>query len=162
MHQRSVSLSCHPHGGTSPATRSGVSKHARVRQSPAAQKEGRSVVRGTQESDRPASLAPAETEVRARAVLPGSGGPEHQTACALPQPTDNPGSARHHLVEPKKEELSSRPLTDRAMLCLRDFFNSHRRLHKLAPSVRLSWRQCVPWRFFVSSRLSGPELSAHL
>src|ERR1700690_3065898 len=125
MHQRSVSLSCHPHGGTSPATRSGVSKHARVRQSPAAQKEGRSVVRGTQESDRPASLAPAETEVRARAVLPGSGGPEHQTACALPQPTDNPGSARHHLVEPKKEELSSRPLTDRAMLCLRDFFNSH-------------------------------------
>src|ERR1700724_1050972 len=53
-------------------------------------KEGGSLVRGTEEPDRPASLAPAETEVRAGAVLPGSGGPEYQAACAVPQPTDNP------------------------------------------------------------------------
>jgi hypothetical protein len=34
-----------------------------------------SVVRGTQESDRVAALASAEIEVRAGAVLPGSGSP---------------------------------------------------------------------------------------
>ena len=41
------------------------------------------------ESNRIASLAPAQTEVRAGAVLPGSRGPEHQAARAVPQPTDN-------------------------------------------------------------------------
>ena len=53
-----VSLSCHPHGRTRPATRSGVGEHARVCQSTAGKKEGGSPVRGTQESDRTASLAP--------------------------------------------------------------------------------------------------------
>jgi hypothetical protein len=48
-----------------------------------------SPVRGTQESDRIASLARAQTEVRAGAVLPGSRGPEHQAASAVPQPTNN-------------------------------------------------------------------------
>src|SRR5438046_1114265 len=89
MHQRSVSLSCHPHGRTRPATRSGVGEHARVCEGTAGKKEGGSPVRGTQESDRIAPLAPAQTEVRARAVLPGSSGAEHQATSALPQPTDN-------------------------------------------------------------------------
>src|SRR5256885_467632 len=40
---------------------------------------------GTQESDRVAPLAPPQTEVRAGAVLPGSGGAEHQATGALPQ-----------------------------------------------------------------------------
>jgi transposase len=35
------------------------------------------------------SLASAQTEVRAGAVLPGSGGPELQTTGAVPQPTAN-------------------------------------------------------------------------
>ena len=48
-----------------------------------------SPVCGTQESDRIASLAPAQTEVRAGAVLPGSRGSEYQAARAVPQPTDN-------------------------------------------------------------------------
>ena len=48
-------------------------RHARVREGTTAEKESRSVVRGTQESDRAAALAPAEIEVRAGAVLPGSG-----------------------------------------------------------------------------------------
>src|SRR5438067_1371036 len=69
----------------------------RVRQCPEAKKEGGSLVRGTEESDRIAALAPAETEVRARAVLPGCGGPEYQAADALPQPTENLGPTSHHL-----------------------------------------------------------------
>ena len=39
--------------------------------------------------DRIAPLARAQTEVRAGAVLPGSGGPEHQATGAIPQPTGN-------------------------------------------------------------------------
>ena len=89
MYQRSVSLSCHPHGRTRPATRSGVGEHARVCPGTAGKKKGGSPVRGTQESDRIASLAPAPTEVRTGAVLLGSGGAEHQATGALPQPTDN-------------------------------------------------------------------------
>jgi len=49
-----------------------------------ATKEGGSIIRGTQESARAASLAPAQIEVRARAVLPGSG-PEHQATGPIPQ-----------------------------------------------------------------------------
>ena len=73
----------------------------------AAKKEGGSLVRGTQESDRTASLAPAEIEVRAGAVLPGSGGPEHQATRAVPQPTDNNCSASHHLAELREDKLGN-------------------------------------------------------
>jgi hypothetical protein len=52
----------------------------RIREGTTGKKEGGSPVRRTQESDRTASLAPAQTEVRAGAVLPGSRGPEHQAA----------------------------------------------------------------------------------
>ena len=84
---------------TGPATRSRVGQHTRVRQGTAGKKEGGSPVRGTQESDRIASLAPAQTEVRAGAVLPGSRGPEHQAASAVPQPTDNTYYGSCHLAE---------------------------------------------------------------
>ena len=87
MHQRSFPVSYHPPERTRPTTRAGVSQHARVRQGTAAKKEGGSLVRGTEESDRTASPAPAPIEVRARAVLPGSGSAEHQATGALPQPT---------------------------------------------------------------------------
>src|SRR6266576_4479575 len=56
----------------------GVSEHAGVRPCPATTKEGGSAVRGTQASDRVAPPAPAQIEVRARAVLLGGGGPEYQ------------------------------------------------------------------------------------
>jgi len=68
--------------------RKGLGQHAGVRQSIAAKKEGRSPVRGTEESYRTAAFASAQTQVRARAVLPGSGSSEHQATGALPQPTD--------------------------------------------------------------------------
>jgi hypothetical protein len=67
--------------------------------------EGGSLIRGTQESDWAAALAPAEIEVRAGAVLPGSGSPKHQAAHALPQLPENTGSASHHLAELRKEEI---------------------------------------------------------
>jgi Transposase DDE domain. len=57
----------------------------------------------TEESDRIAALASAQTQVRARAVLPGSGSSEHQATGALPQSADNTGSAGHHLVERRQE-----------------------------------------------------------
>src|SRR5260370_9101028 len=79
--------------------RSRVGQHTRVREGTAGKKKGGSPVRGTQESDRIASLAPAQTEVRAGAVLPGSRGPEHQAASAVPQPTDNTYYGNSHLAE---------------------------------------------------------------
>src|SRR5206468_2708459 len=86
MHQRCLPRPHHPPKRTSPTTCAGVGQHARVRQSTAAKKEGGSLVRRTEESDRIAALASTQTEVRAGAVLHGSGGPEHQTTGAVPQP----------------------------------------------------------------------------
>src|SRR5579859_4039125 len=85
MHQRCFPGSYHPPERTSPTTRAAVGEHAGVRQSTAAKKEGGSLVRGTEESDRIAALAAATHEVRAGAVLPGSSSSEHQATGALPQ-----------------------------------------------------------------------------
>src|ERR1700690_1253073 len=98
MHQRCLPGPDHSPERTRPTTCAGVGQHTGVRPSTAAKKEGGSLVRGTQESDRIAALASAKTEVRARAVLPGSGGPEHQAPRAVPLPTDNTGSAGHRLA----------------------------------------------------------------
>src|SRR5271169_5026967 len=131
MHQRSVSLPCHPHGRTRPATRSRVGQHTGVRESTAGKKEGGGSIRGTQESDRIASLAPAETEVRAGAVLAGGGGPEHQATGPIPKPTDNTHCGGRLLAELRQEldrRKSSQPKKD---IPITDFFNTHRRLHAL-------------------------------
>ena len=103
MHQCCLPGPYHPPERTRPTTCAGVSQHAGVRPSTAAKKEGGSLVRGTEESDRIAALASAETQVRARAVLPGSGSAEHQATGAVPQSADNTGSAGHLLVEPRQE-----------------------------------------------------------
>src|SRR3954451_18967287 len=103
MHQCCLPEPYHPPKRTSPTTCAGVGQHARVRQSTAAKKEGGSLVRGTEESDRIAALASAETQVRARAVLPGSGSSEHQATSAVPQSADSRRSASHHLVEPRQD-----------------------------------------------------------
>src|SRR6185503_1196268 len=79
----------------------------RVRQSTAAKKEGGSLVRRTEESDRIAALASAEIQVRTRAVLPGSSGAEHQATGALPQSADSTGSAGRHLVEQRQENRTA-------------------------------------------------------
>ena len=65
MHQRRLPLPCHPSARTSAPTCTELAKHARVREGTTAEKESGSIVRGTQESDRAAPLALAETEVRA-------------------------------------------------------------------------------------------------
>ena len=103
MHQCCLPGPYHPPERTSPTTCAGVGQHARVRQSTAAKKEGGSLVRGTEESDRIAALASAQTPVRARAVLPRSSSSEHQATGALPQSADNTGSAGYHLVERTQE-----------------------------------------------------------
>ncbi len=113
----------HPPERTSPTTCAGVGQHARVRQSTAAKKKGGSLVRGTEESDRIASLAPAETEVRAGAVLPGSGGPEHQTTGAVPQPTDNTYYGSRRLAE--VEWNTGLQGYGEEFLPITDFFNTH-------------------------------------
>src|SRR4051812_16578944 len=115
---------------TSPTTCAGVGQHAGVRQSTEAKKEGGSLVRGTEESDRIAALASAQTEVRAGAVLPGSGGPEHQTTGAVPQQTDNTyyGSRRLAEVEWNTWNATIRP---EEFLPIADFFNTHGMLRQL-------------------------------
>ena len=77
----------------------GVSEHARVRSGTTAKKESGSLVCGTQESDRAATLALTAHEVRSRVVLPGRG-PEHQATRALPQPTNRTANC-HHLRKRK-------------------------------------------------------------
>src|SRR5208283_4577550 len=65
----------------------------------AAKKEGGSAVRRTEESDRAAALAAAETQIRARAVLPSRRSPEHQATGKVPQPRPTVNPARDHIVE---------------------------------------------------------------
>jgi hypothetical protein len=125
MHQCSFPVSYHPPVRIGSATGTRAGEHARVRHCTAAKKEGGSLIRGTQESDWAAALAPAEIEVRAGAVLPGSGGPEHQATRAVPQPTDNTCSASHHLAELREEKLS-RAYSEPKRRLLTYFFNTHR------------------------------------
>ena len=116
MHQRCLPGPYHPPERTSPTTCAGVGQHTRVRQSTAAKKEGGSLVRGTEESDRIAALASAETQVRARAVLPRSGCSEHQAISTVPQSADNIGSTHCHLVE-RRLENRRRMLADEKTFC---------------------------------------------
>ncbi len=77
------------------------------RQGTAAKKEGRSLVCGTQESNRVASPTPAETEVRGRPVLPGRGGSEHQAVGAVPQQSTESHPRCNRLVHRAKEERTN-------------------------------------------------------
>ena len=108
MHQCCLPRPYHPPERTSPTTCAGVAQHARVRQSTAAKKEGGSLVRGTEESDRIAALASAETQIRAGTVLPGSGGPEHQATGALPESADYTYYGSRLLVEVEEKTRDCR------------------------------------------------------
>ena len=122
MHQRSVSLSCHPHGRTRPATRA----RWRTRQSLPRHcgKDGRwKPCSRTQESDRTATPASAETEVRAGAVLSG-GGPEPQATGAVSQPTDNAHRASRLVAEVRRKELGRRHPHRAKDTPITEFFNA--------------------------------------
>jgi hypothetical protein len=130
MHHCCLPGPYHPPERTSPTTCAGVGQHARVRQSTAAKKEGGSLVRGTEESDRPAALASAETQVRARAVLPGSGSSEHPSDwCA------SLVSQQHRWCRPPASRTERRkpatPCSQMKGILLRDFFNTHAWLRQL-------------------------------
>ena len=99
MHQCCLPGPHHPPERTSPRTCPETAEHAGVRQSTAAKKKGGSLVRGTEESDRIATLASAETEVRAGAVILSGDGPEHKTISAVPQSTNITCSGSHHLAQ---------------------------------------------------------------
>src|SRR5579864_8664854 len=124
MHQCCLPGPYHPPERTRPTTCAGVGQHARVRQSTAAKEEGGSLVRGTEKSDRIAALASAETQVRARAVFPGSGSSEHQATGALPQSADHTqcGSCRLAEVRGITRHTDDRSQKD---FPIRDFFNTH-------------------------------------
>src|SRR5205807_6660704 len=89
--------------------------------------EGGSAVRRTQESDRTSSPTPAEIKVRSRAILPGSGRPEHQTTGPLPQPSATIHPARDDLVVALRRRTPvDRNAHDRDSVSFRrSFFNTH-------------------------------------
>ena len=93
-------------------TRTGVGADARVRAGTAAKKEGGSLVRRAQESDRIASLAPTTNKVRPGAVLLSSSGAEHQAIGSLLKPTD--GATGSHRLEKERNSQPhpSRPAQD--------------------------------------------------
>src|SRR5262249_10283326 len=93
MHHWTKQVSRHSHPRVSSATRTRVGEHGRVNKGTTSTQESGSIICRTQESDRIASLAPAEIEVCARAVLPGSGCAEHQATGAVSQPADHTCSA---------------------------------------------------------------------
>src|SRR5690242_14699219 len=102
MHQRSIPVSCHPHGGTGSAARPRVSEDARVCWCTAAEKEGRSPVRRTEESDRTPPLAPTQIEVCAGAVLSSRNCAEPQAPGPVPQPTHKTCSSYRLETEGRK------------------------------------------------------------
>ncbi len=91
-------------------------------QGTAAKKEGGSVVRGTEESDRTASLAPARTEVRARAVLPGGRWRRTSSDWCASSANRNTHYGSHRLAE---VEESCRDHHTERYLPITDFFNTH-------------------------------------
>src|SRR5438128_7870205 len=102
--------------------RQGLGEHTCIRQcTTGAEKSGGDVC-GTQECDRTASPALTSDAVRSGAVLPCSGGPEHQATGAFPQPTDNTHWASHRLTELSEENGDTR---SRKEIRLTPFFNTH-------------------------------------
>jgi hypothetical protein len=84
---------------------------------------------------RAAPFAPAQTQVRAGAVLPGSGCAEHQATGAVPPPTGITRSTRHHLTERREDKTAPACLQIKGIL-LKDFFNTHAWLRQLAAGGR--------------------------
>jgi len=88
----------------------------------AAKKEGGGLIRGTEKSDRAGSGAPAEIEVRARAVLLSGDCAEPQAAGALP--TGNTRYGSRHLAEGRTKN-SAAPIIAAERHSDRGLFNAH-------------------------------------
>ena len=69
------------------------------------------------------SLAFTTDEIRSRAILPGSGGAEHQTIGAIPQPANNTAGSRHL---DQREEVLGCTSTGLKIVPSTELFNSHR------------------------------------
>src|SRR5207245_10508826 len=106
----------------------------------------------------PSLPQPAEIKVRSRAILPGSGRPEHQTTGPLPQPSATIHPARDDLVVAfRRRTPVDRNAHDRDSVAFRrSFFNTHARFHQQSRSERnrlfsTSYQKRPPMRSGVTS-----------
>jgi hypothetical protein len=116
----------------------------------------------TQASDRIASLALAQIEVCAGAVLSGSGRSEHQATSAVPQPRTGIDPARDHIVElVAQNRLQNR--TSAGKITLLALLFQHPLPITLKPrcSGRSTWCRASAWRGFGSARDSAGQRAQH-
>src|ERR1700745_1288500 len=99
MHDRALSVPCHPHERSSSAASARSLDYTGVQVRTTTTEKGRGALRGTKESQshRPPSAPAAQVEVRTRTVLPGGHCPEHQAAGPVPQPA-NDVTGTHHFI----------------------------------------------------------------
>jgi len=102
MHECGFPRLGHPSTRTGAATRTGVSENAWFAKAQRQRKKVEALFAELKESDRTTPSAPPTIEVRARAVLAGSGGAEHQATGPLPKPTDSTTGSHHHLENERK------------------------------------------------------------
>jgi hypothetical protein len=110
MHQREIHVSRHPHARRCSPTCPRFGRDVSLCPHAEAKKKGRSVIRGTQESDRIAPIAPAQVEVRAGAVLSSGGCAEPQATGAVPQQAS---AADRNCVNEETKKRITRPRTVR-------------------------------------------------
>jgi hypothetical protein len=127
VHVGTVSVSCYPHERSSSATSPRSLDNTGVRACTAATEEDRSAVRADEESHRPPSSAPAQVEVRPRAVLPGGHCTEHQTTGPVPEPSNNATGTCHCIGTGKggTNGIHDRVQISRTPETGADFFNTH-------------------------------------
>ena len=120
MHQRSVSLSCHPHGRARELAKTPEFAHA--------QRQRKKVEALFAELKHQIGLSRLRLRrlkfVREQFSLAAAAQNLKRLVRFLSLPI-TPVLPSHHLVEPKEEELSSRLLAAETMFCLTDFFNTH-------------------------------------
>jgi hypothetical protein len=132
VHDRTVPVSCHPHERSSSATSARSVDNTGVRRCTTTTEEGRGAVRGTKESHRSSSPAPAQVEVRPRAVLPGGHCPEHQATGPVPEWADHSTDTCHSLGAGKNDTPRSRArLSAQNTRKGADFFNTHSPYHSM-------------------------------
>jgi len=159
MHECGFPVPGHSPARTGAATRTGVSQHPSICSRPATEKESGSVVRRIEKSDRAASSAPAEIEICAGTVLPGSGSTEPQAPGAVPQPTDKTHSGSYRLKEPRGRKTQRQMPRKKPPLC--DSFSTPTPCSRQLMVSRFILRS-IPRRnvhgIMEASRPRGPDL----
>ena len=105
VHERGISLPCHPYERSRSTTGERSLEYSGVRAGTEAAEESRSAVRRAEGSHRPSPPASTQTEVRSGAVLPGCHCPEHQTIGTVPEHINRAGDG-HSLADPNTAKRS--------------------------------------------------------